>query len=447
VTTLLRTILLALLLGLPRAGTAAETVWTWERLTQEVERGHPLMRAAEAGLDVYQAKVHQAAWAYFPRIQLETGLAPIPEVRDQGSGKEINWETWGIYYRVQVTVVQPVCTFGKVLHLQKAARRGLDVGRAEIEIARWDLRVRAAQAWYGKQLAAELDALLREGEKWLAKAHRRMERLRDQDAPEYDQSEHLRLKSRTSEFHKLDADNRLLTRVSHEGLRILLSLPTEAPVAVEPGELAPIAFELRPASRYLEAAHEAAPRMRLARAGKAAKDELAKARFAEIWPDLVLLSEAHYEGATVGDDLIATSDDPLVHLPVTALIGLRWNLNLPQNLLRAEEARAEARRAAEELGALEDLTELRVHELHQKLENAKRLIGAYLASHKAAQAWLATTWEVYEEGFGSFRDVMDALVQFYAQKLGYLQAVHSHNLLVWELGQLIGADPASIGEG
>jgi len=39
---------------------------------------------------------------------------------------------------------------------------------------------------------------------------------------------------------------------------------------------------------------------------------------------------------------------------------------------------------------------------------------------------------------------MDALVQFYGKKVGYLKTVHEHNLLIVELGGIIGQDLSSL---
>jgi hypothetical protein len=40
--------------------------------------------------------------------------------------------------------------------------------------------------------------------------------------------------------------------------------------------------------------------------------------------------------------------------------------------------------------------------------------------------------------------VMDALVQFYQKKFGYLKVVFDHNLVVWRLSQAIGVDIRSL---
>ena len=66
------------------------------------------------------------------------------------------------------------------------------------------------------------------------------------------------------------------------------------------------------------------------------------------------------------------------------------------------------------------------------------------AVRKSAQGWLTATWDLYDTGFGGFRDVMDALLQFYGKKVSYLKLVHEHNLLIYKLSQAIGHDVVTL---
>ena len=51
-----------------------------------------------------------------------------------------------------------------------------------------------------------------------------------------------------------------------------------------------------------------------------------------------------------------------------------------------------------------------------------------------------SAWELYDDGFGEFRMVMEALVQFYGKKVTYLRTVFEFNVLVHEFSQAIGVD-------
>ncbi|MGM0577088.1 MAG: TolC family protein [Myxococcota bacterium] len=416
----------------------------WDALVEEVERTSPLMDAARAGLDRFKAKLRQARAAKFPTFKLEGGAAPAPTIRDRPDdggflGVEVDFTEWGYLYRMQLQMVQPLFTFGKLRGLDRAAHHGIDVGEAKKEAARWELRYRTAQAWYGAILARELEEILSEGKDWLEKAQDRMERLRAQDSPDYDQMEHLRLKARVAEFYELDAQNNQVATKARQGLRLLLSRPRGHRIEPKPDSLEPVELELLPVERYVEAAIGGAPKLDAARAGQEAREDLADVKAAALWPDFVLVADARLSDSNVVDESIEIGTETL-GASAGFLFALRWTLDFGRKAGERDEARAQAREAAHEAEVARDMLELEIRDLHQQILDKRKLVDVYEDSRKAAKGWLHATWDLYDTGFGSFKEVMDALVQFYSKKLGYLQVVHDYNLLVVELSRTIGAD-------
>lgn len=420
---------------------AQEPAWTWERLVAAVERTHPLMRAARADLDAFEAKLSQAEWAIFPTFKLEGGAAITPRVTGDALKSETDWSNLGYYLSVNLEMVQPLWTFGKISTLKAAAARGIDVGQAQVEVARWELRLLSRKAYEGQRLARELEKILGDGRGWIERAEERMERLRAEDSDEYDQLEHLRLKTQVADFYVLDAENRVLATQASQGLRLLLSLPPGAVVHVDDSPYEPLPVELGAVEDYVTVARTYEPTLAVVRHGARAQHALADAKEAELWPDLVLVGQVGYRVANEIDDQPSSfATDPYNGRPAGAALALRWGLDVPQRLLRLDEARAKALKVSEQAKAQGDLVELKVHQLHQQLANKRGLLGVFEQSQKAAQGWLTATWDAYDAGFGSFRDVMDALVQFYTKKFSYLQAVYEHNVLVVELSRAIGWD-------
>ncbi len=412
-----------------------------DALFAAVERDHPLMDAARAGLDSLRARMNQADWAYFPTIRMTAGTSIVPTITGDALVSRTDWGRLGVFGDLRVEVVQPLFTFGRIDALQAAAEKGIGVGRAAIEVARWELRARAAEAWYSMQLARELDGLLADGKSWIDKAEARMEKMRDEDSPEYDQLEHLRLKTRVAEFYELQARNEMLKQTAEAGMRVLLQLrPGQLP-PLPAGELEPIEFTPLPIADYVAIARANDPALQLARARAGAQDALADARAAELWPNLVILGDVRATRApTIDEPRSIFANDPFNRTLGAIALGLEWRLDVPQRLFAKDEARATARRARAEAEVQEQLMEVNVTRLAQDLLNQRSLLDVYLASRKASQGWLTATWDTYESGFGTFRDVMDALVQFYEKRIGHLQVVYNHNLALWRLSQAIGAD-------
>lgn len=421
---------------------------SFEALMAEVERTSSLMEAARAGRGIFEAKLAQARAAKFPTFKLEAGFAPSPTINSDDSatfGVSIDLSQWGYVYRVSVTMVQPLFTFGKLRALRRAADHGIDIGNAQTEVARWELRYRVAQAWYGALLAREIGAIAADGKKWLDKAEARMERLRDEDSVDYDQMEHLRLKTRAAEFYELESKNHEIETASREGMRLLLSRAADHPVEPDVDSLEVIEFNLLPVERYLELALGRAPELRSARSEVKALDALADAKWDDLWPELAFIADARITDSNVLGDNVEILGTETVGVSAGFLFALRWRLDVPQKLADVREARAKTSLAASKLDIARTKLELDVRMLHQKLTDKIRLIEVYEGSRKAAQGWLTATWDLYDGGFGTFRDVMDALVQFYTKKLGYLQAVHEHDILVFELSRTIGADVVEMG--
>ena len=416
---------------------------SWDGMVEEMDRTSPLMAAARSGLESYERKLEQTDWAYFPVFGIEAGAAPVPSI-SQGDEQSLNvdWSRWGYVYRVKATMVQPLYTFGKLTNLKRAALHGIELGNAEIEVARWDLRYRAAQAYYGAVLAKELRDILKDGRSWLERAEQRMVRLRDEDSDDYDQIAHLRLKTRSSEFYALEAQNEDLDLAAHQGLRLLLSRDADQPVTPVENTLVAIDAPLLSAERYLGASRRTNPQVMRARSGAAATHALADAEWSKLWPDLVLVGEVSQtdSNAVQPDASEALPGNVDLGLSGGLLVGIRWDLDVAQTLLKSRDKRAEAQRIGHQGAVAQDLAELEIRRLRQRIESTRRLIKATARSEKAARGWLTATWDLYDGGFGVFKDVMDALVQYYGKRLNHLQLLQQHNLLFVELSRAVGQD-------
>jgi len=420
---------------------APKEIITWPDFIAKIEKDHPLMDAARAGLDSLKARADQADWGYFPSIKLTGAASVVPTITGNALASDTDWGQIGLYGDARLEIVQPIYLFGRIEALQDAAKSGISVGRAAIEVARWELRARAAEAWYSIILARELDGLLGDGKTWIDKAEARMDKQRDEDSIDYDQLEHLRLKTRIAEFYELQTKNRLLGEAARAGLRVLLSRGPDETLPEVTGDMEPIEFQPLGNAVYIEIARANDPGLQLARARAAAIDALADAKSADLWPKFVVAGEVRTTHApTIEKQRSIYADDPFNRTFGTIGVGMEWRLDIPQRIFVADEARASARRAIAEAKVQEQLMEVNVTRLAQDLVNQRDLLEVYLMSRRASQGWLTATWDTYESGFGNFRDVMDALVQFYQKRLGYLQVVYNHNLALFKLSQAIGAD-------
>lgn len=437
----LRAVVTSALLSSLVVSSAWAKPYTLPELMEEVEKTHPLMGAARAGLEQLEAKLSQAQWAIFPTFQMQGSATLTPHVEGNALEHAWTWDKVGVYGQIKLDMTQPLWTFGKISSLKRAGAAGVQVGQAAVDTARWELRLRAAEAYLGRLLSKELEGMLSEGEKWITKAEERMERLRDEDSAEYDQIEHLRLKTQVSEFWQLAYENKNLQLQTQEGLRILLSEKPGTDIELSETDLTPYEVQLLNPEVYVALMEASDPGLRVARSTAKAQRALADAKTAELYPDFALVGQLGIARANqIEDQHSPFANDPYNSRTAVAALVMRWKLDVPQRVLQADEAKAKARQVEAEAEVRADLQELRVRQLVQDLSSKRELLKIYAQSQRAAQGWLTATWDTYDAGFGNFKDVMDALVQFYQKKFSYLKLILDHNVACWKLSQAVGVD-------
>jgi len=324
--------------------------------------------------------------------------------------------------------------------LKLAASHGVEIGHAQVEIARWELRVRAARAYYTAALADELGALLQEGERWFETLKKRIELQRTQDSDRYDQMAHLRLKSRYGVFARLRADNQSLRDEARDALRTLLSWPSDRRLRLREDAIAPTPIALRSVADYLTIAQRRRPALREARAHATAKSALADSVEAAVWPDLVLLGEFNAVESDVITSPGAVPGDRPLGVAAGVLLGLRWRLDVSQAVLEGRAVRAHAKQLAARAETARSVMEVEVRRLHGRLSRQGDLMKAAHDAKVAARSWLSASWDLYDNGFGDLRDVTDALDQFWTTHLTHLRAIVTHNMMVVELSRAVGQD-------
>jgi outer membrane protein TolC len=422
------------------ASPASPEVVEWPALVAQIERTNPLMTQAHAGLDRLEAVLKSAKWRHFPVLEIEAGLGPQPSVRSEAGNTVLDAERWGYYYRVGVRLEQPLYSFGKLAGLKLAASHGVEVGHAQVEVARWELRCRAHRAYQGAVLAREIASLLDEGQRWIETVRVRIEVLRTEDSDRYDQMAHLRLKSRFGQIAQMKADNQALYEEMHQALRLLLSWPAERTVRPGPERVVVTPLTLRSVGHYLAIAERQRPALRQARAGATVKSAQADSAEAAVWPDLVLLGELTAVDSDVLEVPGAVPGDRPLGVAAGLLLGLRWRLDVPSAVLHGRAVRAHANQLIERVRQARSVMESEVRRLHGRLSQQGAVLEATEASKIAARSWLSAAWSLYDAGFGDLRDVTDALDQFWSTHVGHLRAVVTHNVWVVELSRAVGQD-------
>ena len=436
--------MLVYLTALLIASTPAPTeALDWQTIVTRVESTSPLMQAAHAGLERFEAALKSATWSHFPVFEINARAGLVPEAGALDPSASLEARRWGDYYRVGVLIEQPIYSFGKIAGLKSAARHGVESATAHLEVARWELRYRAARAYQGALMAREIEGILSEGARWIEKVHKRLDTLRTSDSEDYDPLVHLRLKSRFGELAQMQSDNQALFNESHDALRLLLSRPANRPVRPDAERVSVVPFTLKSAEEYLAIAAQRRPDLKAAEAAVLTQGALSDSAKAQVLPDLVLVGEFNALGSETLERPLALPNEGSVGMAAGVLLALRWRFDARQSLHRASEHDALARQLRARAQDAEQTMEAEVRRLHGRLRGQIAVVDATRESMVASQSWLANAWELYDTGFGKLDEVMDALERFWATRLAHLESMVTHNLLVVELSRAVGHDIAA----
>ncbi len=436
----------AVALGAAAAAAAAGGPGAGRRLTlaelTRRARAGPRAEAARFATSQAEGRVVEARGARFPRLELRALAAPSPDIScldaacTMTSPDEPTVALDGLYGGVDLTLAQPLFTFGKLSAAARGARHAAAaVQSAEAAVA-GDIEVDAARAYYGLKLAREMTAELEDGVAALDRARRQVADQLAAGKGSVTVQDRLRLDTVMAEARIRLAESAAAEATALAAVRALAGDPAsdidDAPLAPEGGVLGP---EARYAERALAGRAELTA-LRHAAAGAEALADLERARFL---PDLLLVGSLSLARAGgVDDPPSAFARDPYNTTSVGVVAALRWTLEPFSQRGRLITARARHGEAAAQLRAAGQAVRVDVARAHAQAESARRQVEAAAEGEKSARGWVASVLQGEAIGVIESKELADAYVAYFALRARYLQAVHDWNVALVRLRRAAG---------
>lgn len=453
---LISTTLLCLVLLLPAATRAddepTDPPWTLDECRRIALAQSPLIEAARHGIAELEAVYREAWWAWFPTFRVRTVATGLPPQGGDDNSAGPDLSEWNLWSKTDIEGYAPLYTFGKISSVRRMASHGVDAANAALRIARNELSYQVARAWYGLQLAHEIEDLIVDGEDQLRKSRERLERMDEEDDDEFDQADMFRLRIYEAEVHKLVLGNRRLQQLSRTGLRVALALPAGTELRLpEKMKLEPVALTLAPLAHYLDVAGRERPALVVERHRVAVAQANVDRRWADFWPDLFLAGSFTIAASTVE----STEDENVFSGAVFnaigggGAIGIQLTLDYPQKIARYRRAQAEVGRREAEVRVREALLRVELEQAYLEAQDAAEILEYRRRSRRAARSLLVLRRQEYENGIDdatSFKDVLDASVLYLTQKSEWLKTVHAFNMSIAQLSRVVGVDVTTLQE-
>lgn len=414
---------------------------------------HPTTEAADSQVDQARAQKRQADALRWPQISLSLGIIPslratlVPGSQVDSVERATDYGLGDVTpgFTGDLTIIQPLYTFGKIADRQRAADLGIGAHAAQARMRQADVAVEGAELYEKYLLARDLQRFLEDADHVLVRSIQETEDRLAAKAADVTQHDLLRLKTARGPLivglHQAEAG----TRQAEAGLRAYFGLRDGTAIEPADASLEAIPTGKLALAELVRRAYRDRPELVALADGAGAFDALAQAEHAGYLPDIVALG--FVSGAyTVGRDAVESRFvyDPARHFVPGIGLGLRWELWGDLAGGRADEQRAKGA----ELRHLESWARTAlsadVTNAYEELERARADLPALAAAYASAKEWVVRANADYAVGMVDSITLTNAVDAYVTNRLAELEAVYRFNVALARLSRAIGA--ASGGE-
>lgn len=411
---------------------APKAVYTLKDLVQRALATSPEIRQFQRGAEVAMAKRDQADAARYPQIELTAVVGPSPRARgtvvdspDRKDSPTIN----NVFEIVEMTLVQPLYTFGKISSFREAADAGVRVDRAKVEEKASDVILRIKELYYGRLLASDLLGLIDEISEDLDKAGEKTERQLKADAPGVDEVDLYKLKAFRGEALRNRNEAQKGFDLATAGLRTFAGLDPGQPLELDAKGLDAAPRQAEPEEQAIGTALDLRPEMSQVRAGLKATEALVRAEESNLYPQFFLGVNGYF--AQAGNRTRQQNPfayDPLNDRFVAVVLGLKYNLDFGITRGKIRAAQAEHLKVQETKQFAEQGIPLQVRKAHRELAEAKESIRATEEGWRNARKWLVAAKANFDLGVGDARDLGEAVEVYAKLRAENFKAMYNYNL-------------------
>ena len=429
---------------------------TYEQCVQRALQRSPLIAAANKGLELYEAMQDEARSTQYPKVEVGVFGSAIPALKqwtDPDGAKHDYVATnpgdynlsgdWRPLVLSQLTVTQPLFTFGKIAALKRLAAQGVEIGAATNKIAADEMRYQLARAWWGLVATAQMDDMIKDGKKRFLEERDRQEHMRDVADEKFNQNDLMKINIYYADFEdKVRAAERGRQQAM-DGLRMAMAEATDVDVEPDFAAFRPLPFTTLPLAAYEALALANSPKLLAFRHGVAARVEQVQLARNNTLPDvgLVVRVAGTYAGTQSGTVTGSLGAIPGNGIDFGGGIGLRWSLDIGRLLAQLDQAKVQADQASlAEKGEIEK-TRMDVRQLYREMIDWRAMVDVHEKAKTSAQGWLNATMQSYDDGFeNDYNEVLRAIEAYYRRRIVWTDAIYNYNVAVAALSRAVGTD-------
>ncbi len=393
--------------------------------------------------DVYKSKKMQADAAAYPQIELLAITGPSPKARKEHlfSDDKPNSTINGIFGSADITLIQPIYTFGKISSYKQAAEGGVKVAGAGVHKKTSDIVLRTKELYYSLLLAKDMRNLILEIKDKLADSIKKTEKHLEMGSPWADELNLYKLKAFLGEANRNLNETDKGIALAKDAIMTTIGLPRDIEFDIEDASLTPEDRMPEKLNNYIEKAKEKRPEFVQIAQGLIARKALIDAEKSAYYPLIFAGIKASIAGATNRDKI----ENPYIpdyfnHAYGAVFMGVKWSLDFGITDGKVSEARAEYLKLTEKKRFAEDAIPLQIRKAYLDFEEAGKNILETEAAYSNTRKWLVSAIANFDLGIGEAKEIADAAMAYVMMKANYLRSVYNHRMSYANLLYAAGID-------
>jgi len=351
------------------------------------------------------------------------------------------WNGLTTWTNLQLTLIKPLYTFGKIENYSDAAKSNIRVKEENVRKQRADTIMDASRAYYGYLAARDTRYLFEDVIVRLNSAIKLVKRrLADNDSDgDIRQSDLYALQAGKALISRYLAQAAAIEKIAMAGLKVLTggSLGDALDVAdkrVRPVPLPDVGLDV-----LTQTALKKRPEMIQLEAGLQARRSLIAARKAEKLPNVYAGVAAIASYAPNRTRL----DNPFIYDPfndygATPLLGIKWDWESGVHAARVARAEAELAALVEKSTFAQRGIPFEVAEQYYQVQGGYEAVQKLAQGSRAARRWMVSSYADFEAGIGDAEDSLTAFQGYVLVHSDYLSAVNDYNMNVARLRYVVG---------
>ena len=406
---------------------------------RQVLKANPQVKVAKLDVEEADLKLQSAKLSRIPKIELFNRTGIVNDAQGDAIDGEEQSGDFGPFNRLDLTVIQPLYTFGKIKHNIEAANVNVTRQEASRFKTASQLILDAHRRYYGFVLTQQLLATTRDIQKNFSDAYEIAEERLDEGDAQVSETDALKLKVGlavvTKNLYKVQRE----ARMAKEALREIMGLEDRIDFDTSDKKLKLVDFTLQSLDHYLAEAGAHNPNVRQLQAVVKAEEARYQAERAKFYPTLLALGGLRHAVAPGREE----QENPFVtdnfnFFDAGVALGLRWDLSFIQTNTEVKQQKVRYLKAKSRLNRVLDGVHLQVKDKYHRYQEKKNNLEASFEAKKAGRALLFLNLTNFKLGMGSGKDVFDSLSLHARTDGDYYQAIFQFNMAVVELNDTIG---------